>query len=144
MFTAIRQCRCLVPLIRMQPSVRHLSNQAALMIPTCSDITIKRLGSRVSTFGPVKPPDKLTFKNVEERVIKALKAWDRFPAEKAESISLDSRFAEDLSLDSLDLVEVTMSLEDEFEFEFPVEDIDKFKSLRDVYKYICKKEDVFD
>jgi acyl carrier protein len=41
---------------------------------------------------------------------------------------MDSRFAEDLGLDSLDLVEVTMALEDEFEFEFPETLVDKLKT----------------
>lgn len=35
-----------------------------------------------------------------------------------------------------------MALEDEFGFEFSEDKIDTFKTLRDVYKFVCKHEDV--
>jgi acyl carrier protein len=81
---------------------------------------------------------------VEERVIKAIKAWDRFPQDRLEKLTIDSRFIEDLSLDSLDMVEVTMSLENAFGFEFPEEKIDTFKTPRDIYLFVCEHEDVYE
>lgn len=77
-------------------------------------------------------------------MLKAIRAWDRFPQDKSDALSMDSRFIEDLSLDSLDLIEVTMVLEDEFELEIPETNVDKFKTPRDVFKYVCEKENVFD
>lgn len=81
---------------------------------------------------------------VEERVIKAIKAWDRFPQDRADKLSLEARFVEDLGLDSLDLVEITMALEDEFGFEIPEADVDKLKTPRAIHQYICAHEDVLE
>lgn len=57
---------------------------------------------------------------------------------------MDARFVEDLGFDSLDHVEIVMSLEDEFGFEIPDKDAEKLKTLRDVFKYICEHEDVYE
>jgi acyl carrier protein len=54
---------------------------------------------------------------VHDRVLKAIKTWDRFPQDRANKLTLDAHFAEDLSFDSLDLVEFVMVLEDEFDIE---------------------------
>lgn len=79
---------------------------------------------------------------IDDRVLKAVRAWDRFPKDRDEKLNMDARFVEDLSLDSLDLVEITMSLEDEFGFEFPESNIDKFKTPRDIAKFVCEQENV--
>lgn len=57
---------------------------------------------------------------------------------------MDSNFMTDLGLDSLDHVEVIMALEDEFGFEIPDGDADNMKTPRDIFKYICDKEDVYE
>lgn len=57
---------------------------------------------------------------------------------------MDARFVEDLGFDSLDHVEIVMSLEDEFGFEIPDKDAEKLKTPRDVFKYICEHEDVYE
>ena len=51
-------------------------------------------------------------------------------------ISMDTSFTDDLGADSLDLVEVLMSVEDEFEVEIPDEEAEKFKSVADLVRYI--------
>ena len=53
-------------------------------------------------------------------------------------ISLDSTF-EDLGLDSLDTVEIVMSLEDEFGIEVPDEDAEKFQTVSDIVSYVEAK-----
>ncbi|CAD6199446.1 unnamed protein product [Caenorhabditis auriculariae] len=105
---------------------------------------VQKRGSKVSEFGPFDPPKKLTFKEVEERLIKAVRAWDRFPADKESALKLDANFSKDLGFDSLDQVEIVMSLEDEFGFEIPLQDSDKFQTVRDAFKYICEREDVYE
>jgi acyl carrier protein len=55
---------------------------------------------------------------------------------------MDSKFIDELGWDSLDMVEVTMALEDEFKFEFPETQIDSFRTPRDIFKFICEHEDV--
>jgi acyl carrier protein len=53
-------------------------------------------------------------------------------------ISLETRFCEDLMLDSLDIVEVTMALEESFETEFPRDAGERFRSVSDVVTYISR------
>lgn len=53
-----------------------------------------------------------------------------------ESITMDSTFVEDLEPDSLDVVELIMSLEEELEMEIPDEDAAEFITVADVVKYI--------
>lgn len=53
-----------------------------------------------------------------------------------ETITADTRIAEDLNADSLDVVELLMAIEDEFEFEIPDEDIETMKTVGDVAEYI--------
>ena len=55
-----------------------------------------------------------------------------------DEIQLDSRFEEDLEADSLDVVEMIMLIEEEYEFEIPEEIAEKLKSVKDVVDYIEK------
>uniref|UniRef100_A0A0K0FI38 Acyl carrier protein n=1 Tax=Strongyloides venezuelensis TaxID=75913 RepID=A0A0K0FI38_STRVS len=111
---------------------------------TPSIINIQKRWSQGEVFGPFDPPKELTFKEVEERVIKAIKSWDRFPQDRLDKLSLDAKFEEDLGFDSLDHVEIMMALEDEFGFEISQEVSEKLKSPRDVFKLICEREDVYE
>ena len=45
-------------------------------------------------------------------------------------------FNEDLGADSLDLFELVMSFEDEFDVKIPVEDLEQIKTVGDVVNYI--------
>ena len=56
-------------------------------------------------------------------------------------LKLDSHFAKDLGLDSLDHVEVIMAIEDEFAFEIPDVDAEKLHTPADIIKYVCDKEE---
>lgn len=51
-------------------------------------------------------------------------------------INLDSSFVDDLGADSLDVVELIMALEEEFDIEIPDEDAEKVVSVQDVVDYI--------
>ena len=50
----------------------------------------------------------------------------------AEEMTMDTKIAEDLGADSLDVVELLMSIEDEFEVEIPDEEIENLKTIGDV------------
>lgn len=56
-----------------------------------------------------------------------------------EEIQEDSNFKEDLDVDSLDLFEMVMSLEDEFHVEIPAEDLEALVTVRDVMNYLKAK-----
>ncbi|MDN5276910.1 MAG: acyl carrier protein [Clostridiales bacterium] len=54
----------------------------------------------------------------------------------AEEVTLDSKFIDDLGADSLDIVELIMALEEEFDMEIPDEDAEKISTVGDVVEYI--------
>jgi acyl carrier protein len=54
----------------------------------------------------------------------------------ADEIKEDSKFIEDLGADSLDVVELVMSLEEEFDIEIPDEDAEGILTIADAVKYI--------
>ena len=54
----------------------------------------------------------------------------------ADDITMESSLTEDLGADSLDFVDIVMSLEDEFDAEFPEEDMEGVKTVGDVVRYI--------
>ena len=51
-------------------------------------------------------------------------------------ISLDSLFIDDLGADSLDIVDLIMALEEEFDIEISDEDAENIKSVKDIVDYI--------
>lgn len=58
---------------------------------------------------------------------------------KAEEVTPESSFVDDLGADSLDTVELIMALEEEFSIEIPDEDAEKMSKVSDVIKYIEEK-----
>lgn len=53
-----------------------------------------------------------------------------------DSITMDTDIADDLGADSLDVVEMLMSIEDEFDVEIPDEQIEALKTVGNVVDYI--------
>jgi acyl carrier protein len=53
-----------------------------------------------------------------------------------EDVKVDSSFVDDLGADSLDIVELVMALEEEFELEIPDEDAEKIRTVGEAVKYI--------
>ena len=53
-----------------------------------------------------------------------------------DQVKPEAKFVEDLSADSLDIVELVMALEEEFGTEIPDEDAEKLQSVGDVIKFI--------
>lgn len=53
-----------------------------------------------------------------------------------EEITMESSFVDDLGADSLDIVELIMALETEFDIEIPDEDAEKISIVGDVVNYI--------
>ena len=54
----------------------------------------------------------------------------------ADSITEASSFKDDLGADSLDLFEMVMALEEEFDMEIPSEDLEQLETVQDVVNYI--------
>lgn len=51
-------------------------------------------------------------------------------------INMESSFIEDLGADSLDIVELVMALEEEFDLVIPDEDAEKIRTVGEIIKYI--------
>lgn len=51
-------------------------------------------------------------------------------------IKMEASFIDDLGADSLDIVELIMALEEEFDIEIPDEDAEKIASVGDIVDYI--------
>ena len=56
------------------------------------------------------------------------------------TVTMEASFIDDLGADSLDIVELIMALEEEFDLEIPDTDAEKIVSVNDVVEYI--KENV--
>lgn len=58
---------------------------------------------------------------------------------EADEVALETSF-DDLNADSLDVVELIMALEEEFDIEIPDEDAEKIKNVGDAVNYIKEKK----
>ena len=54
---------------------------------------------------------------------------------KADQVTPEAKFIEDLGADSLDIVELVMALEDEFGIEIPDEDAEKITTVQNAIDY---------
>ncbi len=54
----------------------------------------------------------------------------------ADQMTMDTDIAKDLGADSLDVVELLMSIEDEFSVEIPDEEIENIKTIGELVEYI--------
>jgi acyl carrier protein len=73
--------------------------------------------------------NRLIFEKVQEKVAEQLGI-------DAEEVSMESSFIDDLGADSLDIVELLMALEEEFDIEIPDEEAEKLSSVGDIVEYI--------
>lgn len=60
---------------------------------------------------------------------------------EAEAVTLEASFSEDLGADSLDLFEVVMGLEEEFDISIDNEDLEQIKTVQDAMNYIKAKQE---
>lgn len=60
---------------------------------------------------------------------------EQFDVEE-DTITADTSIADDLGADSLDVVDLLMSIEDEFEIEIPDEEVENIKTVGELVKYI--------
>lgn len=53
-----------------------------------------------------------------------------------DAVTMEASFVDDLGADSLDIVELIMALEEEFDIEIPDEDAEKISTVGDAVNYI--------
>ncbi|SHI72414.1 acyl carrier protein [Dethiosulfatibacter aminovorans DSM 17477] len=61
---------------------------------------------------------------------------ERLNLEEDIEITMDTSFSDDLEADSIGLVELIMSIEDEYDIEIDDQDGEKIKTVRDAVEYI--------
>ncbi|WP_226034977.1 acyl carrier protein [Aquibacillus saliphilus] len=74
-----------------------------------------------------------TFDRVKKIVV------DRLDVEESK-VTMEASFKDDLEADSLDVVELVMELEDEFDLEIADEDAEKIGTVGDAVNYISSKQ----
>jgi len=74
--------------------------------------------------------------SVEDKVVEIVS--DQLGVPKEETARA-SRFVEDLKADSLDVVELVMEFEDEFDITIPDDDYEKIRTVGDAIEYIEEK-----
>jgi acyl carrier protein len=75
--------------------------------------------------------------SVEDKVIGIVSEQLGVPKEE---VTRQSSFVDDLKADSLDVVELVMEFEDEFEITIPDDDYDKIRTVGDAITYIEGKK----
>ena len=58
-----------------------------------------------------------------------------------DAVTMEASFIDDLEADSLDIVELMMALEEEFDIEIPDEDAEKITEIKDAVEYIKEHQD---
>lgn len=77
----------------------------------------------------------MIFEKVKERISDILGV-------DADEVNMEASFMDDLGADSLDIVELIMALEEEFEIEIPDEEAEKIQTVGDVVDYIKEHTDM--
>ena len=71
----------------------------------------------------------MVFEKIKKMLAEQLEASE-------DDMTMETDIAEDLEADSLDVVELLMLIEDEFDVEIPDEEIENLKTIGDVVNYI--------
>jgi acyl carrier protein len=79
--------------------------------------------------------DKEQFARFQKCVVEVLSVSE-------EQVTLDAKFGEDLDADSLDLVELVMALEEEFDITIPEEELENIATVRQAYDLAKSKFNV--
>lgn len=70
---------------------------------------------------------------LQEKVVKLVSEATKMDSS---NITQETNFIDDLNLDSLDMVELMMKMEDEFGIEIPEDETENLKSIGDVVSYL--------
>lgn len=77
--------------------------------------------------------DQVIFEKVQKILVEQLGV-------SYEDVTADASFVEDLGADSLDVVELVMALEEEFDLKISDEEAEKIATVRDAVNYIANQQ----
>ena len=75
---------------------------------------------------------QMVFDKVKEIIVDQLECDE-------DQVTMEASITEDLGADSLDVVDLVMSIEENFDIEIPDEDVENIKTVGDIVKYIEAK-----
>lgn len=75
----------------------------------------------------------MTFEKIKDIIVENLGV-------SPEKVKLEASLADDLGADSLDAVEISMAVEEEFGISIPDEELEKFKSVKDLVDFVEKEK----
>ena len=87
------------------------------------------------------PPSNLDKSAITGRVIDVLKTFNKGSEVAVDKVSAASSFQKDLGLDSLDIVEFIVAVEEEFSIEIPDKVADDLKTIGQTVEYIKNETD---
>lgn len=70
---------------------------------------------------------------IDDKVKRIIEDQTGFPSA---DMTLTTSLLDDAGVDSLDMIEIVMAIEEEFGIDIPDEDIEKIKTIQDVVEYI--------
>jgi acyl carrier protein len=79
-----------------------------------------------------KEENKMVFDKIKSIIVEQLDADEA-------AVTMDANIQDDLGADSLDVVDLVMSIEESFDIEIPDEDVENIKTVGDIVKYIENK-----
>ncbi|KAI5966368.1 ACP1 [Candida pseudojiufengensis] len=130
--------------------LRSLRSNTRSIVNTTSKFSTFRTTTLTTTIKPISSLNfirsyagfpSLTRDDAKERIIELLEGFDKVDTEKTGEIKESSNFTQDLGLDSLDVVEVVMELEHEFNIQIPDNDADSIKTVGQAIDYIISQPD---
>ena len=89
----------------------------------------ERYNPREGKYFQVRKEKEIMLEKIKEIVADSLNA-------DVDTLTEETSFKDDLGADSLDLFEMVMAFEEEFEVEIPSEDLEQINTIGDVVKYL--------
>lgn len=74
----------------------------------------------------------MVFDKIQSLIVEQLDA-------DAEAVTMEANIQDDLGADSLDIVDLITSIEDEFDIQIPDEAVDDIKTVGDIVRYVEKE-----
>lgn len=110
--------------------------RTALRAPVMRVPTVARPMMAIRNYGAFP---ELTREVATQRVLELLEGYDKVGTDKP--ITEETSYTQDLGLDSLDVVEVMMEVEHEFNIQIPDDDADALKTVGQTIGYIMAQPD---
>jgi acyl carrier protein len=110
--------------------------KGAIRVPPIAVVHVKSVGFESQVINKLRKKERIMSAEVLDKVRSVIA--DKLEVE-ASKITPEANFTDDLGADSLDVVELVMALEEEFDVEIPDEEAEKLQTVQSVVDYINAK-----